>query len=131
MEAPLAIVRCAHFLSVMFLFGAGMFLAAFAPPDLRRRLSPRLRTAAIAASVIALFTAALWLALEAASCQAEVEADSTMPATTDATMRFTVSIGVAESLVDAACEPDPLLEIADRRLYAAKTSGRNRVVSAG
>lgn len=67
MEAPLAIVRCAHFLSVMFLFGAGMFLAAFAPPDLRRRLSPGLRPAAIAASVIALFTAALWLALEAAS----------------------------------------------------------------
>ena len=67
MEAPLAIVRCAHFLSVMFLFGAGTFLAVFAPPDLRARLSPRVKPAAFAASLIALATATLWLSLVAAS----------------------------------------------------------------
>jgi two-component system, cell cycle response regulator len=42
----------------------------------------------------------------------------------------TVSLGVAE-LDDEAADGPALLELADRRLYAAKRGGRNRVVSSG
>ncbi|MNT94861.1 diguanylate cyclase [compost metagenome] len=44
-------------------------------------------------------------------------------------IRFTISIGVAESPADAPLALDALLAIADRRLYDAKMHGRNRVVS--
>lgn len=40
----------------------------------------------------------------------------------------TVSIGIAASDPSAAEEPDDLLRDADRRLYEAKSAGRNRVV---
>ena len=51
----------------MFLFGAGVYLAVFASPDLCRALSPQLRRAAIGASLIAFVSALAWLAMEAAS----------------------------------------------------------------
>ena len=37
-------------------------------------------------------------------------------------------IGIAASDPSAAEEPEDLLRMADRRLYEAKTAGRNRVV---
>ncbi len=67
MEAPLAVVRFAHYLAAMFVFGAGVYLAAFAPPALSRKISPPLRRAAIAASLVALATALVWFVLEGAS----------------------------------------------------------------
>lgn len=42
-------------------------------------------------------------------------------------LRVTISIGVAGTL--SASSPNEILEIADQNLYAAKRSGRNRVVS--
>jgi len=67
MEPCLALARFAHFLALMFVFGAGVFLGAFAPAALRQALSPPLRRAAIAASLVALASALLWFALEGAS----------------------------------------------------------------
>ncbi|MBB3257377.1 diguanylate cyclase (GGDEF)-like protein [Paraburkholderia bannensis] len=43
---------------------------------------------------------------------------------------FTVSIGVAASPEDGAADYEALMQVADRRLYLAKESGRNRVVHA-
>ncbi|MDE1140243.1 diguanylate cyclase [Paraburkholderia tropica] len=43
---------------------------------------------------------------------------------------FTVSIGVAVCPADGPAHYEPLLQVADRRLYVAKESGRNRVVIA-
>jgi diguanylate cyclase (GGDEF)-like protein len=42
---------------------------------------------------------------------------------------FTVSIGVAASPENCPANYDTLMSVADRRLYAAKESGRNRVVA--
>ncbi|HWD33898.1 MAG TPA: diguanylate cyclase [Pseudomonas sp.] len=44
-------------------------------------------------------------------------------------IRLTVSIGVAELRADGCQELEDLVATADRRLYAAKKAGRNRVVS--
>jgi diguanylate cyclase (GGDEF)-like protein len=42
---------------------------------------------------------------------------------------FTISIGVAERVSDNCLELEALIAVADQRLYAAKASGRNRVVA--
>jgi diguanylate cyclase (GGDEF)-like protein len=44
-------------------------------------------------------------------------------------IRFTASFGVAEATADAAAGLDELLAVADRRLYRAKETGRDRVVA--
>jgi diguanylate cyclase (GGDEF)-like protein len=46
-------------------------------------------------------------------------------------IRITVSIGVAEMASDNCLNLEALVAVADRRLYAAKEGGRNRVVAAG
>ncbi len=63
----LVLCRFAHFIATMLAFGSSAFLWLYAPIDLGRALSPKLRRLALAASLVALITAILWLALEAAS----------------------------------------------------------------
>ncbi len=63
----LALCRFVHFLAAMLVFGSAAYLRLYAPVDLRRALSPRIKVLAVAASLIALATACLWLSLEAAS----------------------------------------------------------------
>jgi copper resistance protein D len=63
----LAICRFVHFMAAMLAFGASAYLWLYAPEAIRRELSPTIRGPVIAASVLALVTAILWLALEAAS----------------------------------------------------------------
>ena len=43
--------------------------------------------------------------------------------------RVTASIGIAEYLVDRAPDPTTLIQLSDRRMYAAKAAGRNCCVS--
>jgi putative copper resistance protein D len=64
---PLALCRFAHFLAAMLAFGMSAYLWAYAPERLRLALSPVVRRFALIASVVALLTAILWLALESAS----------------------------------------------------------------
>jgi copper resistance protein D len=64
---PLALCRFAHFLAAMLAFGMSAYLWAYAPERLRLALSPVVRRFALIASVVALLTAMLWLALESAS----------------------------------------------------------------
>jgi putative copper resistance protein D len=63
----LASCRFVHFLAAMLAFGSSAYLRCYAPADLRLAMSPTIRRLAVAASLIALLTAVLWLALEAAS----------------------------------------------------------------
>jgi diguanylate cyclase (GGDEF)-like protein len=56
-------------------------------------------------------------------------AAETSPASPAQRISFTVSIGVAEARMESCDELDALLMAADRRLYAEKANGRNRVVS--
>ncbi len=63
----LALCRFAHFMAAMLAFGSSAFLWLYAPADLRRALAPKIRRLALVASLVALATAILWLALEAAS----------------------------------------------------------------
>jgi putative copper resistance protein D len=65
--AALALCRFAHFMAAMLAFGASASLALYAPKALRCALTPALRRLALAASLVALATAILWLSLEAAS----------------------------------------------------------------
>jgi copper resistance protein D len=65
--AALALCRFAHFLAAMLAFGMSAYLWAYAPERLRLALSPIVRRLALIASVVALITAMLWLALESAS----------------------------------------------------------------
>jgi putative copper resistance protein D len=65
--AALALCRFVHFLSAMLVFGSSVCLWLHAPPELRRTLSPGIERLAVAASLILLATACLWLCLEAAS----------------------------------------------------------------
>jgi len=64
---PLALCRFVHFLAAMLAFGASAYLLFYTPVDLRRALSPPCRRLVVAASLIALATACLWLSLEAAA----------------------------------------------------------------
>ncbi len=64
---PLALCRFAHFLAAMLAFGSSAFLLLYAPAALRSALSPPVRRLVVAASLVALATAGLWLSLETAS----------------------------------------------------------------
>jgi copper resistance protein D len=63
----LAFCRFAHFLAAMLTFGASAYLWLYAPGRLMLALSPAVRRLALVASVVALITAMLWLALESAA----------------------------------------------------------------
>ena len=63
----LSLCRFVHLLAAMLAFGSSAYLRLYAPADLRRALSTTVRRLAVAASLIALLTAGLWLTLEAAS----------------------------------------------------------------
>jgi putative copper resistance protein D len=67
MLSALAILRAAHFLSLMIAFGASAFLWLYAPKGLERALAPRIWRLVAALSVIAALSAVGWLAMEAAS----------------------------------------------------------------
>lgn len=56
--------------------------------------------------------------------------DAPPPREGDGHIHFTVSIGVAEAVSDGCPTLDAMLATADRRLYAAKQAGRNRVCAA-
>jgi copper resistance protein D len=64
---PLVICRFAHFIAAMLTFGASAYLWLYAPERLARALSPAIRRLALVASLVALLTAILWLALESAA----------------------------------------------------------------
>jgi putative copper resistance protein D len=63
----LAVCRFFHFMAAMLAFGSSAFLWLYAPAALREALSPRIRPLTIAAGLVALASAVVWLALEAAS----------------------------------------------------------------
>jgi copper resistance protein D len=60
----LIVVRFAHFVSAMFLFGTSAFLAFLAPPSLRASLGRPLERLLVTAAFLAATTAVLWLLLE-------------------------------------------------------------------
>jgi len=70
------------------------------------------------------------LRLAMAAASVEPAPDAPPPETGDGRIRFTVSIGVAEAVTDGCRTLDAMLAVADRRLYAAKQAGRNRVCAA-
>lgn len=59
----------------------------------------------------------------------QVVCEPAADATDKGEIRFTVSIGVSDLGADGTDSLDTMLMVADRRLYAAKNAGRNRVVS--
>jgi copper resistance protein D len=63
----LALCRFAHFLATMLAFGSSAYLWLYAPERLMAALSPSVRRLALAASVVALVTAIVWLMLESAA----------------------------------------------------------------
>jgi copper resistance protein D len=70
----LALCRFAHFLAAMLTFGASAYLWLYAPERLMLALSPAVRRLTLIASVVALITAMLWLALESASMADDLSA---------------------------------------------------------
>jgi putative copper resistance protein D len=66
-EAALALCRFAHFLAAMVAFGTSAYLWLLAPAALRRELSADLRRVVVAAGVVVLFSAIIWVALESAA----------------------------------------------------------------
>ena len=60
----LAVCRFVHFLAAMLAFGSSVFLWLYAPADLRRALAPKVRPLALAASLVVLLSAIVWLALD-------------------------------------------------------------------
>jgi copper resistance protein D len=63
----LALCRFAHFMTAMLTFGASAYLWFYAPERLTLALSPVVRRLTLIASLVALITAIVWLALESAS----------------------------------------------------------------
>ena len=63
----LALCRFFHFTAAMLAFGASAFLWLHAPAALRETLSPKVRPLVAAAGLVALASAVVWLALEAAA----------------------------------------------------------------
>ena len=70
----LASCRFAHFLAAMLAFGMSAYLWAFAPERLKLALSPIVNRLALIASLVALVTAIVWLALESASMADDLSA---------------------------------------------------------
>jgi putative copper resistance protein D len=66
MLTALVVVRWLHFGATMLLFGASVFVAAFAPTRLARELAKPAWRMIVAAAIISCATALAWLALEAA-----------------------------------------------------------------
>ena len=66
MQAALALCRFAHFLAAMVAFGTSAYLWLLAPAALRRKLSLDLRRVVLVAGLVVLFSAILWVLLEAA-----------------------------------------------------------------
>ncbi|HXW20890.1 MAG TPA: copper homeostasis membrane protein CopD [Roseiarcus sp.] len=64
MNEALILVRFAHFVSTMALFGASVFLAALAPARLREALTPSVGRLISTAALIAAASAILWLLAE-------------------------------------------------------------------
>lgn len=83
-------------------------------------LLPGATLAEAAATAERLRAAAQAIAVDAA-------ADAPPPDSGDGRIHFTVSIGAAEAVSDDCQTLDAMLATADRRLYAAKAAGRNRV----
>jgi len=66
-QAALALCRFAHFLAAMVAFGTSGYLWLLAPAALRRQLSLNLRRVVLVAGLVVLFSAILWVLLEAAA----------------------------------------------------------------
>ena len=86
--SALALSRFVHFLAAMLAFGSSAYLRLYAPPALRQALSPTIRGLAVAASLIVLATAGLWLALQTAA-MADDSAAALDPATIAAVLADT------------------------------------------
>jgi putative copper resistance protein D len=71
MQAALALCRFAHFLSAMIAFGASAYVSLLAPIALRRPLWHSSRSLVLAAALVALVSAAFWVAMESAEMAGE------------------------------------------------------------
>jgi putative copper export protein len=60
----LALCCFAHFMTAMLAFGSSAYLWLYAPERLTLALSPIVRRLTLIASLVALITAIVWLALE-------------------------------------------------------------------